>query len=195
MKIKKFKNLWTMGIILFSLILITLYLLKLIVPEFVIKIAEIDAVVKFGNYIDSHQWAYYLFNFIVSLFTYYFFCCACCRKHKLRLIDISIISIINIILFIIQRYMSEFYVYFNVISLILCPALICLIDKRTEIKYFYSTCIVFTIHLIAQIISLSIREISTLISFPNSATFTLLVIDGFIWLVLLYNYYNFKETK
>lgn len=57
MKIKKFKNLWTMGLILFGVILIALYVAKIFFPEFIVGIAEIESVVKFGQYVDTHQWA------------------------------------------------------------------------------------------------------------------------------------------
>ena len=60
MKVKRFENLWTMGLIIFGCLLAILYLLKLIVPEFVVGVAEIPQIVEFGNYVDSHDWAYYL---------------------------------------------------------------------------------------------------------------------------------------
>ena len=40
-----------------------------------------------------------------------------------------------------------------------------------------------------------IRDIATMISYPNSATFTILTIDAYIWLFLLYSYYNYKEVN
>lgn len=195
MKIKKFNNLWTMGLIIFGFILIALYLLKLIVPEFVIKVAQTDSVVRFGNYVDSHKWAYYLFTFFVSMFTYYFYCCACCRKKNLKIIDWFIIIVVNILLYLIQIYLVEYYMYANIISLLLTPCIICLIDKRKDIKFLYSTTITFAIHLIAEALSLSIRDLKIMISNPNIATLTILLIDGFVWLLLLYNYFNYKEKK
>ena len=195
MKIKKFKNLWTMGLILFGAILIALYIAKIFFPEFIVGIAEIESVVKFGNYVDTHQWAYYLFTFMVSMFVYYFYCCACCRKKRLSFFDFCIIVLVNVLLYIVQKYMFSWYVYMNSISLILIPCIICLKDKNLSIKYFYSTCFVYIIHTIAQLISLEIRGLTHLINNPNIATLTILVIDTYIWLVLLYNYFNYKERK
>ena len=62
MKVKRFNNLWAMGLILFGAILVAFYLAKIFFPEFIIAIAEIPSIVNIGNYIDSHLWLYYLVN-------------------------------------------------------------------------------------------------------------------------------------
>ena len=193
MKIKKFRNLWTMGLILFGAILIALYVAKIFFPEFIVGIAEIESVVKFGQYVDTHQWAYYLFTFVTSMFMYYFYCCACCRKKGLSWIQFSIVAIVTILLFIIQKYLPTYYFGLNMASMIVLPAIICRLDKCADIKYLYSTATSFTIYYLAQMLSLEIRNISAMIHYPNIATLTILLIDAYIWAVLLYNFYNFKE--
>lgn len=195
MKIKKFRNLWTMGLILFGAILIALYVAKIFFPEFIVGIAEIESVVKFGNYIDTHQWAYYLFNFATSIFTGYFYCCACCRKKGLSFVQFSILVITTIILFIIQKYLPTYYFGLNMVIMVILPTIVCRLDKSLDIKYLYSTATSFTIYYLAQMLSLEIRNISIMISYPNSATYTILLIDAYIWGVLLYNFYNFKEKR
>lgn len=195
MKIKKFKNLWTMGLIIFGAILTAFYLAKLIFPEFVVELAQIESVVKFGEYVDTHKWAYYLFTFLTSLFMYYFYCCACCRKKKLSIVQIILISITMILLFVVEKYLPAYYFGLNMITMIILPTIICKMDKCLEIKQLYSTATCFSIYYLAQMVSLEIRNISLLISYPNSATYTILLIDAYIWAVLLYNYFNFKENK
>lgn len=193
MKIKKFKNLWTMGLILFGAILIALYVAKIFFPEFIVGIAEIEGVVKFGQYVDTHQWAYYLFGGAISFVVGYLYCCACCRKKSLSVVQLCILALEVIFLFIVQRYLFELYEAINLMCMVAMPTIMCLLDKRLDIKYLYSTVSCFLIHSVAQILSLRIRDISTLISYPNMATITILAIDAHIWLVLLYNFYNFKE--
>lgn len=192
---KRFKNLWSMGLIICGVILGVLYLAKLLIPQFVVGVAELDSVVKFGNYVDSHVVVYYIFNFIVSMFTYYFYCCACCRKRNLTIWQFVIVGLANVLLFIIQALLPLYYLSFNMLSLIVLPCIICLMDKRTDIKYLYSTTTTFSIHIVAQFLSLNIRDIVLMLRYDNTATFTIMLIDGFIWLVLLYNYYNYKEVK
>lgn len=184
-----------MGLILFGAILIALYVAKIFFPEFIVGIAEIESVVKFGNYVDTHQWAYYLFNFATSIFTGYFYCCACCRKKGLSFVQFSILAITTIILFIIQKYLPTYYFGLNMVIMVILPTIICRLDKSLDIKYLYSTATSFTIYYLAQMLSLEIRNISIMISYPNSATYTILLIDAYIWGVLLYNFYNFKEKR
>ena len=62
MKVKRFNNLWAMGLILFGAILIAFYIVKIFFPQFIVGVAEIPSIVAFGNYVDSHEWAKQLFN-------------------------------------------------------------------------------------------------------------------------------------
>lgn len=184
-----------MGVIIFGVILLALYVLKIVCPEFVIGVAEIPAIVRFGNYVNSHLWAYYLFTTIVSFTIGYFYCCACCRKRKLRLVDACIVLAQVLLMAVVQRFLPDYYLCLSIITMLLCPTIICLIDKRSEIKYLYSTIFTFSIHSLAQVVSLSIRDISLKITFPNVATLNILLIDLFIWMLLLYNFYNYKENN
>ena len=195
MKVRKFKNLWLMGLIMFGVILSTIYILKLVCPEFVIGVAELPAIVIFGNYVDTHIWAYYVFTFFTSIAVNYFYVCACCRKKCPSLRDWCIMIAQVLFLFVVQKYLPEYYLTLNILSMLVVPMLICVLDRKTEIKYFYSTVGCLTINLLAQMFSLLIRDISTKIAYPNSATYFILLIDVYIWSVLLYNYFNYKEIK
>ena len=114
MKIKRFKNLWTMGLILCGSILILFYIAKLFFPQFIVGVAEIPDVVKFGEYIDSHVWAYHIYNVFVGFLTGYIYCAACCRKSKLNWKDCVILLglilflrfIINLRLILLKRIQS-----------------------------------------------------------------------------------------
>lgn len=83
MKIKRFENVWIMGLILSGAILLFLYIIKLIFPSFVIETAQNEQICKIGRYIDTHKWAWYLASSILSFTLYYLSCCACCRKKRL----------------------------------------------------------------------------------------------------------------
>lgn len=193
MKIKKFKNLWTMGLIIFGALLVTLYVTKLIFPEFVIGVAQIDVIVQFGNYVDTHKWAHYLFNGMLSLFGLYFYCCACCRLKKLNSKELLIIVVSILLYYIIEEFVPSFLFVYNNVLYILLPFLFVLLRKETNINVMYSTSVCFTITSIAQVLSLYIRDISTLITYPNTATLFILLIDGYIWNLLLYFYFNNKR--
>lgn len=76
MKIKRFENVWIMGLILSGAILLFLYILKLIFPSFVIETAQNEQICKIGRYIDTHKWAWYLASSILSFTLYYLSCCS-----------------------------------------------------------------------------------------------------------------------
>jgi hypothetical protein len=183
-----------MGVIICGIILVVLYFAKLLFPEFVVGVAQIDAVVNFGRYVETHLWAYYVFVFLTSMFVYYFYCCACCRVRKLTKLQFLIVSISVILLLLLERSVPQYYSHFNNLSLIVLPIIICYMNKETNINRLYSLGAVYTIHTFAQILSAEIRDIATYITKPNIATFTILLIDAYIWLVLLYNHNNYKEV-
>ena len=193
MKIKRFNNLWTMGLIIFGSLLAILYLAKIIFPSFVVGVAEMPSIVKFGTFVDSHWWSYHAFNFVISFITAYFYCCACCRKKKLNKKDVLTVIVGLLILILFELFLPQYYYGANMTILFALPTVMIYLAKQTEIKYLYSTFITFSVHFLAQMLSAEIRDISNMISYPNSATFFVLLIDGFIWLVLLYNYFNYKE--
>lgn len=195
MKIKRFDNLWTMGLILCCGVLVFLYLVKLIFPEFVVGVAELPSIVSIGNYIDTHKWAYYVFYTITSFISGYFYCCASCRIKKFKLKHVFVVLSHILINFLIEAFLFEYYVFVNTLTTLLCPLIICYMEKFTSIKYFYSTIICFTIHTLSQVLSLEIRDIGAIVTSANSATYFILLIDLYFWQILLYNYYNFKEAK
>lgn len=195
MKIKKFNNLWTMGLIIFGALLAGLYALKLICPSFVVGVAEMPSIVKFGNFVDSHWWSYYLFYTVTSYFIGYFYLCACCRIKYLSRKDNIVLMAEIVFYYIIEKFLPNFAFSANILLMLMMPCVCIFIKKYNDIKYLYSTITVFVVHSIAQILSLSIRDIQSLINTSNGATYTILLIDMNIWLILLYNYYNYKENE
>ena len=136
-----------------------------------------------------------LFTFATSFLVGYFYCGASCRIKKLKNIHLCIITAQIILIMIFQKFIPQYYIYINSILMLVCPMLICYIEKQNNIKSFYSTIICFSIYIIAQILSLEIRGIGNLVQQINSATYFILLIDMYIWQILLYNYYNYKEDK
>lgn len=193
-KVKKFDNIWTMGLILFGAILVFFYIAKLFFPEWIIGVAETPRIVEIGEYIDTHRWAYYLFYFVLTTIPMYFYCCACCRKGKLSKYEGICLASFCLISFLIEAFLPDMIFVYNNVAYIALP-LIFKVMSNDKKDIFYSTSLCFIVTSFAQALSLSIRDISTLISFPNTATFCILMIDGYIWNILLYLYFNFKGGK
>lgn len=71
----------------------------------------------------------------------------------------------------------------------------CLIQNSLNKNCFISTVVCFSVDIVTQILSLEIRDLTTLLVQFNSATFYILIIDVFIWRFLLYFYFNYKAKK
>ena len=195
MKVKRFENLWTMGLLLVGAILVVLYIVKIFFPQFIVKVAEIPRIVKIGNYIDSHKWCYYLFNGLTSFLILYFYACGCCRikllDYKEILIVIGLISVSHLI----EEFIPNQLLAYNFALYLIIPLIIATKRKFNDYSIFNSTAICSIVTTFAQSISLEIRGISTLVSYPNTATYFILLIDAYIWNLLLYNYFNYKKGE
>lgn len=195
MKIKRFNNIWFMGLIIFGAILGVFYILKIACPEFIVGIAEIPSIVALGKYIDTHTWAYILFYIVTAYLGLYLYCCACCRKKfldwKENLIVFSFISIMLLLYF----FVPTLYTPFNYVSLILLPFLILVKNKDLTKLTFISTAVCFAVDIMAQAFSMEIRNLMMIATQVNSATLMILLIDTWIWRALLYFYFNHKNKE
>jgi hypothetical protein len=193
MKVKKFDNIWTMGLILFGAIMLFFFIAKLFFPKWVVCVAETPQIVEFGTFIDSNIWAYHLFNGATSFLLMYFYTCACCRIEKFDILECGIL-IINIVISIpISIFIPNFAFAYNIMGYIIMPLILTIKRKLDDFKIFYSLCISFLSTTICQTFSLEIRGINTIISYPNTATYFILLIDLYICNILLYLYFNFKK--
>lgn len=185
MKIKRFKNLWTMGLILSASILGLVYLLKIFFPEFVIEVAHTESIVTIGRYIDTHKWAWYLVSLAISFATCYLTCCASCKKKCLTNTETIILIATIVLIYLAREFTPSIYTTLNYCSMITLP----LIFKGD----FKATVICFCSVNFLQAITLEVRNINTMIADFNVATGLILLIDVYILQVLLYFLFNFKE--
>jgi hypothetical protein len=185
MKVKRFKNLWTMGLILCAVILVVIYIAKIFFPEMVVEIAQVESITKIGSYIDTHKWAWYLASGFLSFFAYYFYCCACIKKNKLNLNQILVIVSTIVILFIVKGLFPNQYTSINISSLVLLPFIMGG-DFKATVVCFISTNFI-------QTITGEIRNIMSMVIDFNYATLIILMIDYYILEVLLYFLFNFKK--
>lgn len=195
MKIKRFNNLWTMGLIIFGALLILFYALKIICPSFVVGVAEMPSIVKFGTFVDSHWCSYHLFNGITSFIVMFFYCGACCKTKRLDYIECCAIAFSIVMSIIIQEFFTNFFVYYNFMGYIFLPLFIAFKRKLNDFSIFYATCICFLVTTIAQCMSLEIRGIYSIVVYPNTATYLVLLIDLYIWNVLIYLFFNARKEK
>lgn len=185
MKIKKFDNIWLMGIILASALILGIYILKIFFPNLVIETAQVDSITRIGHYIDTHKWAWYLVSGILLFFIYWFYTCACCRKKSLKIKGIIVIMIVIVIGTLIKRFLPNQYTSFNISTMIILPCIF-----SGDLK---ATTICFTTTNFLQTITLEIRNLALQISDFNFATLIILMIDYYIMIFLLYCVFNYKK--
>lgn len=193
MKIKKFKNIWTMGIIICAVILVLFYVLKRVNPDFIVGVAESKSIVEFGTYVDSHKLAFYIFHFVVGYVGWFLLCCASNRKYKLNSKQNIFIIFILILSIIIQEHLPTIYTPFNYVMSAFVPFMCCYIDNNITNKTFISTISCFSVDIMAQSLSKEIRNVVLITTCINSASMTILLIDGIIWRILFYLFYNHKK--
>lgn len=184
-----------MGLILCGALFIAFYIAKIFFPEFIIGIAETPGIVKLGITIQSNKWYLHLFNFSVSYLLGYVLCCACCRVYRLNKRGNLVFGISSILLRVIAEFYPEHYTTFNYINIVFTPFLICLINKRLNKDTFISTLVCFVFDLLAQVLSLLIRDLPAMSTNPNVVTILILLIDMLIWRVMLYLFFNYKTKK
>lgn len=184
-----------MGLILFGVLLLSFYILKIFFPDFIVGVAELPSIVEFGNYVDTHKWAYYLFHLFIAYISGYFYYAACYRKYKLDWKENLTIVIFYVISMLIQYFLPNIYSPFLYVSLILQPFIMLFVHKSLKQETFISVCICFIVDILAQAISMEIRNIILLTEYINTATLIILLIDTYIWRVLLYLFFNYKTIK
>lgn len=179
-----------MGLILLMGIQVVFIALKIIDPKLVVNVAQTEWIVIMGTYIDSHLWASIMFTAVTSFIVEYLYCCACCQKKFLRIKEICVVLTGILISRLVSYLAPTYFVAVDVCVLILMPVMIMAMNKETHI---YSLTTTFIIHNISQVTSLAIRDVSTIVTYPNSATYLVLLIDSYIWLALLYCYNNYRR--
>ena len=192
MKIKKFNNLWTMGLIIFGALLVGFYVLIIVCPQFIVGVAETPSIVSIGNFIDRNKVCFYIFHFIVGLFSSYIYSCACCRVKKLNRNQTIVLLSFLLFSMVCQEFMPDIYPPYNYVSIVIMQFIIAYISNNENGKTFMSTATCFTVDVMAQAFSMKIRNVVIMTNCVNSATMFVLLIDGMIWRVLFYLYFNHK---
>ena len=176
-------------------ILVLFYIAKIFFPKWIVGVAEIPNIVAFGCFVDSHLWAYYLFDSIFAFVGAYLYCCACTRSAKLSRKGLCLVVSSIIILKLCSAFLENIYLPLNYSVLTFFPFLICLADKKITSENFVSCSVCFVVDIMAQALSMAIRDVVLMATHLNSATFFILLIDTWIWRTLLYMFFNHKKSR
>ena len=178
------KKVFKTMIALVIVFLLACYILKIFFPEQFVLSVENKTIIAIGNYIDSNEWAYYLFGIFTSFLTYWLYLCAVCRRWYLNWWQCLIVLVA------IGASIGFTFVDVNLSSAIsVCSMLLLPIFFKANTK---ATLVVFSTHYLSQALTLSIRNLPIYIAYYNSLVFTLITLECYFWLLLFYIYFNYK---
>ena len=181
------KKVFKTMIALVVIFLCACYVLKIFFPEQFVLAIENGAFIKIGTYINAHTWADYVFGICTSFITYWFYLCAVCKRWYLKwwecLIVLAVVGA-NIGLSFVD---INIYSSFSVATFVILPFIF-----KSELK---NVAIAFPIHSFSQTLTLTIRNFPVYMTHINSFSIYLVGIESFLWLVLLYLAFNYKDKK
>jgi hypothetical protein len=172
-------------IVLVVAFLLGLYVLKIFFPEQFVMAVQSDALVKIGNYIDTHQWAYYIFGICTSFLTYWLYFGAVFKKWCLNWYQVLIVLAIIGGSIGISFYDTTLSSTFTLLCMLVIPLIF-----KADMRYCV---VVFSVHYLAQSLTLLIRNLPKYIAYYNSLTFFLLALEMYFWLLLFYFYPHIKK--
>lgn len=167
--------------------LLACYILKIFFPEQFVLSVENEIIIAIGNYIDSNEWAYYLFGIFTSFLTYWLYLCAVCRKWYLNWWQCLVVLAVVGISIGLSFCDTTIYSAFSYTSFIFIPFIF-----KAEIK---EVAITYTVHTFAQHLSLSIRNLPLFMNNINLLTVCVMGFESYLWLFLFYIYFNYKKEK
>ena len=168
-------------------ILICVYVAKLFFPTWVIGVATAPNIVMVGQYIDDNLWANILWSCAISFVVWYLYLCACLKKWHLNWKHIlAVLGAISIFT-ICEHFYPILCLPIDLTLLIVIPTVF-----NAKMK---DVGLIFPIHILNQFLTLQIRGIGIGFEHVNPTVLSILVIDVFIWLTLLYLFQNYKSIK
>lgn len=170
-----------------------LYVLKIFFPEQFVLSIENERLIAIGNYIDNHKWLAMIFGFILGCSTDYLYFGAVTRRKWIGIKLLLIILIYNMVFVLCYNLISPDIIanYATLISaisscyMILTPMFFTHRIKELSITY--------SVNFIAQSLSLNIRNLGVLLVNTNSLIMFIFSIESYLWLLLLFLYFNFKK--
>ena len=175
-------------VVLTIVFLAGLYIAKIFFPHEFVMAIENEKIVMIGDFIDSRQWLYDICCLITSFFTYFLYCCSVCHKKITNWKETVLIFGVVIFLNVIYYFDETLYTALSIASFIFLPCIM-----RGNFKTF---AIVFTTHLTAQSLSLTIRGLPLYFTNqPNFITMFFMTVEMYLWLILFYIIYNYKKGE
>lgn len=162
-----------------------LYVLKIFFPEQFVFVINNQKLIDAGNFIGGRWWLQEICDIISSFIVYWLYLGATLRTWRLNWKQILVVFITIAVthgLYFLDVTLASGV---SVIAMFVMPAIF-----NAKLR---DVTIVFSIHYMSQLLSTLIRGLPLLLKDVNFLTITLLGIESYLWLLLLYLYFNFKK--
>lgn len=165
--------------------LLAWYVLKIFFPEWFVLQVNNERLIAIGDFIDNSFILDNLLGLVMSYITYTLYLGALCEIKHLNLKQSLVVCGVYILGIFVQKYDISLSTYYNIIAMIVLPAIFNCNSKRLAL--------VFTAHFLCQWLSLSIRQLSTKVLAYNSLTCLIMTIECYFWLLLWYLWFNYNK--
>ena len=167
--------------------LVSLYVLKIFFPQEFMMGIQNKNLIKIGAFIDEHKWLGHICTLVPAFITYWLFMYACKGGLYLNWKEIIVILISIIVIRAIGYYDYNLRTHISICSFFVIP----LIFKHDLGK----ATIVYGIHGLAQVLSLTIRSLPMYLININFMTSFMMTIECYLWLILFYIIFNYKRKE
>ena len=164
-----------------------IYILKIFLPEQFVFIIENEQLIAIGKYVDNNIWLYNITAIVTTFISYWLYLGAVLKKWVLHWKEIVVVAVTITITHVLYEFDQNLYSALSIIAMLIIPLIF-----KAEFK---PVVIVFSTHCLSQKLSLSIRSLPALLTNVNFASIFLLTFECYLWLLLFYLYYNYKEDK
>lgn len=183
----KNKRIYVSMLVMTISFLLAMYIFKIFFPEQFIIIINNNTIIKIGNYIDNNLWLKYILEGITAFITYFLYLCASSKRLYLNWKECLYILGTIIIVRVVSLFDTTFSTAISISSFLFLSALC-----KGKIK---ETAITYTIHTVAQALSLFIRSLPIYLIEVNFITTFIIGFECYLWLILCYIIFNIKKGE
>lgn len=170
------------------------YILKIFFPDLFLLYVENENLITAGEFIDTHWWLYLPIMLLIGLISDYLYFGAVCRKIKLPVTLLIIMLIYNGALASLYTFAPEFIAqYSNLI--VSCSMIYMFIIPLLYTRELVPIAVTYAVTNVAQLLTLSIRDLSTLLTTSNTLTTLLVSLESYLWAALCFVIFNYKRKE
>lgn len=181
------KKVFVSMLVLCIVFLTGLYIAKIFFPnEFVIAVQN-QRLVEIGNFVDRYIVLSYLFSMTTTFFVYWLFFCACKGALYLNWKECLSIGIADVLVTFIGLLDMNIATHISISAFFIIPFIFRLDLRRATIIY--------SVHGLAQVLSLRIRDLPMYLTSINSLVAFILTVECYVWLTLFYLVFNYRNKN